>query len=739
MSDPRIVINPKFSYVFDERAVLLNAERAQHVITHPRVRALLRRIHEGVDTEDALVDDLYGEIFPAEVLFHLRELKRKRVLAEPCPEWPEEETVFWEEIEFSAHDLRAALAGRSVSVHAVDYTGSPDELIEACARTGVRVATEGDLALVLTDDYESPALAALNDRALAGGKSWMLVRPLGSIVLVGPIFVPGETGCWRCLAQRMALNRQTRAYARAPGGRMDRVAARASHPVMRGIALSLAALEAAKFLAGPGRSSLEGNVLSFGAAEPGFASHRLVRRPQCAACGDKDACVPAPLCLDKEDELLSLDGGFRTVEPEETFERYRHHVSGITGVVQFIEPSPREDRAPVFNYCSGANIAMQSPQLYWLNRHVRSYTGGKGKNHAQARAGALCEALERYSCTYTGDDEVVRASLAELGDAAIHPRRCMLFSEEQYRHREELNAACLKHYFLIPARFDEHEVMEWVRLDRIGGGDARYLPASYCLYNFTRANDTQRSCYADSNGCAAGNTLEEAVLQGLMELVERDAVAIWWYNRLLRPEVDLRSFRNPYFERLLRYHHTLGRTLYALDLTFDLGLPCFAAVSHEHGTRIMIGFGAHTDPNVAMERALVEVNQFFPTLNMKETLADRAIQDWLATATIDNQPYLAPAPDMKREVADYPPPTEPGIVPAVRDCLDRLRARNLDAYYLNLTRPDIGLPVARVVVPGLRHFWKRFAPGRLYTVPVDMGLLNAAKSEAELNPTSVFF
>ena len=49
--------------------------------------------------------------------------------------------------------------------------------------------------------------------------------------------------------------------------------------------------------------------------------------------------------------------------------------------------------------------------------------------------------------------------------------------------------------------------------------------------------------HADSNGCAAGNTLEEAIVQGFLELVERDAYAIWWYNRLQRAEVDLEPVR----------------------------------------------------------------------------------------------------------------------------------------------------------------------------------------------------
>ena len=56
--------------------------------------------------------------------------------------------------------------------------------------------------------------------------------------------------------------------------------------------------------------------------------------------------------------------------------------------------------------------------------------------------------------------------------------------------------------------------------------------------------------HADSNGCAAGNTLEEAIVQGFLELVERDAYAIWWYNRLQRAEVDLDQFDDSYIRDL---------------------------------------------------------------------------------------------------------------------------------------------------------------------------------------------
>ena len=62
----------------------------------------------------------------------------------------------------------------------------------------------------------------------------------------------------------------------------------------------------------------------------------------------------------------------------------------------------------------------------------------------------------------------------------------------------------------------------------------------------------------------------------------------------------------------------------------------------------------------------------------------------------------------------------------------------LEVLALDQTRPEVGLPVAKVIVPGSRHFWARFAPGRLYDVPVRMGWLDAPRAEADLNPIAMF-
>jgi oxazoline/thiazoline synthase len=65
----------------------------------------------------------------------------------------------------------------------------------------------------------------------------------------------------------------------------------------------------------------------------------------------------------------------------------------------------------------------------------------------------------------------------------------------------------------------------------------------------------------------------------------------------------------------------------------------------------------------------------------------------------------------------------------------RLAERHgLDFLVLDQTRPDIGVPVVRVIVPGLRHFYRRFGPGRLYDVPVKLGWRKGPLPESDLNP-----
>jgi ribosomal protein S12 methylthiotransferase accessory factor len=277
----------------------------------------------------------------------------------------------------------------------------------------------------------------------------------------------------------------------------------------------------------------------------------------------------------------------------------------------------------------------------------------------------------------------------------------------------------------------------------------RDIPAAYCWYGHPEIG-TLDVCGPDSNGCAAGNTMTEAILQGFGELVERDSVALWWYHRSRVPGVDLDSFADPWIDALRAYYaDTLHRELWALDLTADLGMPTYAAVSRhtERSTEdVIVGFGSHLDPAVALDRALTEVNQFLPIVaryvggQTRYGHTDPDTVRWYRTVRVAEQPWLTPDPDTPPTTVDTHPVACTGdLAGDVRHCVELARRAGLEVIVLNQSRPDLDLAVVKVMAPGLRHFWRRLGPGRLWTVPPALGRSPLAGDEDSINPLSVFF
>jgi ribosomal protein S12 methylthiotransferase accessory factor len=393
---------------------------------------------------------------------------------------------------------------------------------------------------------------------------------------------------------------------------------------------------------------------------------------------------------------------------------------------------------------SGSNVGLAPQDLLTIERTLRAVTAGKGTTTEQARTGALAEALERYSSTRHGEERTVRGSLRSLGGRAVHPNDAMLFSDEQLDDTALQERTRASWFNSVPARFDEEAVIDWTPVWSLTDEREVLLPTAYCYYGTPGAR--AMGIVSDSNGCAAGNTLTEAILQAFFELVERDAVAVWWYNRLRRPAVDLASFGDPWIDNMVAEYRSKGRDVWAIDLETDLEIPTFAAISRRTDGSYeapLLGFGAHLDPRIAILRALGEINQMSPVdADLEDPTArttDRELMTWLRTATIENQPYLLPDPDAAVwRAPDHPSRTGADLAEDVRICREAVERAGMSMYALDQTRPDIGLPVVRVVVPGLRPFWSRYAPGRLYDLPVQLGWLATANTRADLNPIPFF-
>jgi ribosomal protein S12 methylthiotransferase accessory factor len=598
-----------------------------------------------------------------------------------------------------------------------------------------------DLDVVLTDDYLDPRLAAVAAAHRASGTPWLLARPDGRRVWLGPVFT-GEGACWHCLAHRLWLRRSRELAVAEQLGRPGlQTSPRLATAATRTAALALVAHEALKWLSGC--RSAQDAVWTLDTVDLAGARHPVTRRPQCPACGDPDLVTrrgARPVTLRARDVVVGGGGGYRVEPAEATLERLQHLVSPVTGLV------PRLDRVPTgpafFNSWSAGPATWvsgspgQDGTAPVVRSAWRSVNGGKGVTAVQAQVSALCEAVERTSGFRQGDETVVRGSLTSLAPEAVDPDAVQLVDAAQFADRDVWNRSHST-FNRIPEQFDPDAVVDWTPVWSLTHGRRRLLPTDLLYYGGSTPGTA-----ADSNGTAAGTCLEDAVLQALFELVERDALAQWWYNRLRLPAVDLGSTGDPWVTQLRQVHAELGREVWALDLTSDLGIPVVAALSRcvvpGAPEAVAMGFGAHTDGPLALRRALTELNQVMPlALDPATSAGDPDLRAWWASGSVAANPYLLPDPaePVRRLPSDGRPAPLDEHVHAL---VERLRGHDLEVLVLDQTRPDLGVCVVRVVVPGLRSPWARFAPGRLFDVPVRRGLLPRPTAPADLNPVPFF-
>ena len=752
------------------KQVYLLGEQENHALTGQLYCQIIPFL-DGQYSRDQIVEKLDGEV-PADYIdFVLNRLTETGYLTEAALDLAPEVAAFWSELGIAPTVAAQALkqpvhlktVGNRISEGMVDILGT------ALRDLGIPLQptdTNAALTVVLTDDYLNPDLAPLNRYQVETGQPWMLVKPLGSILWLGPVFKPGETGCWHCLAQRLEGNREVEAsvqrekYAatQTNGNPPHSVnsylpTARAALPSTLQTGLQFAATEIAKYLVltlalsgaeGPS-PALTGQLLTFNYRSLDFKTHTLSRRPQCPTCGDPEILHRQgfePVTLESRQKHFTRDGGHRAITPQQTVQQYEHLISPITGVVTELVRVTDPTNPLVHTYRAGHAFG-SATSLRGLRSTLKHKSSGKGKTDSQSRASGFCEAVERYSGIYQGDEPRKRATFAELEELAINPEDSLCISNSQYSNREEINKNRQAAHDWIPQRFDPNHSLDWTPVWSLTEERHKYLPTAFCYYNYPLSKE-HRFCKADSNGNAAGNTLEEAILQGFMELVERDSVALWWYNCLRRPAVDLTSFDESYFVELQQFYAENDRELWVLDLTADLGIPAFAGVSRRtvgDSERLILGFGAHLDPTIAVLRALTEVNQLGLELDkVPDDQLDGDAKLWLLEATLENQPYLAPdSTQPLKKMQDYPKCWSNDIRDDVMTCVEIVKQAGLETLVLDQTRPDIGLNVVKVIMPRMRHFWSRFGPGRLYDVPVKLGWRETPTPESQMNPMAMPF
>lgn len=732
---------------------LIFDETGRRRFDSPLVAALLDQIVGGNGDEDKLLEATSRNYSAAEIFYALLQLTKQRILVE-ADRQPEPPAILFDEklAGRRSHqaDLSAKWAVRVVAIGGMETAAAAIAMsltrinrLQVSQLADWRQATleKEAVFVVITADYLEPELSEFGRFAQTEGLRWMPAKPYGVIPWLGPLFLPEQTACLACLLDRVRGHRNEEV------AEIDKAGGTASLRLSQGytehsmeVVSGFLAVELGKLAEGQ-PSELAGTLISLDFRTLKLERHRLTRRPQCPVCGQavrerrtlQEMLSQPPLRLQSRRKADYRDGGERVCSAAETLEKYEHLVSPITGVVG--KMAAREGSPAGFGPVMVSDWIVRT-KLEWLERNNSrmspiGISAGKGRTAMQARVSALGESIERYCSQHEGYEPCYRGSYEDLRDIAIHPNAIMGYSEVQYRDRAIWRDKCATSF--VPDPFDPARPIDWTPAWSLSQERWRLVPSALAYYAYPTEGGGD-VCFGCSNGVAAGNCLEEAILQGLCELVERDATAMWWYHKLRKPAVDWRSFDSSFAATVVHTVNELGFSLEILDLTHDLGIPVFSANLMDRENRFKShGLGCHQDPRIALERAVSEVGQMWQGLHDIDALSCKIQQ-----APISQEKFLRADPaQTKRTYADFPVVRRADFAEDIQAIIRLLQGRGLELMVLDLTRPDVGLSVARVIVPGMVHFWPRFGCRRLYDVPKAAGWIAEDIGEESLNPVPI--
>jgi thiazole/oxazole-forming peptide maturase SagD family component len=341
---------------------------------------------------------------------------------------------------------------------------------------------------------------------------------------------------------------------------------------------------------------------------------------------------------------------------------------------------------------------------------VRLLGAGRGLTAEQARASCLGEAAERAAASRDEAVPIVRTHRRDLPAGSLAANQFWQLSARQIRFGPHPSEAIGPEDW-ADARRVMAQCREWCAAREARNGAEVFVPAACVRLG---------PALTGSNGLAAAATEAAAHRTALLELVERDAVAIWWYGRARRPAMPLPAIDDEGGAELRHWLEKRGRRSWVLDLTHDLGVPVGVGVSMEaDGSGLAYGCASQSSPARAALAALLEMLQSELSLSLAARRAERTGQPegpagrfltWSRAARIEAYSHILPDADAR------PVPGANG------DPVSIIAQRTAQPIlFVDLSGPDDALKVVRALVPSLRPWRPRFRHGRLHTVPGRLG------------------
>ena len=375
------------------------------------------------------------------------------------------------------------------------------------------------------------------------------------------------------------------------------------------------------------------------------------------------------------DELTYFKGTHRVIAPKQTIENNEDKLktAGITRIADISDL----DRIGLPIYTAIRPTAEDG---------AVSIYGGKGITKEHAKASAMMEGFERYSAEKQTDDEVVVATIDEISDFGeyIDPVSLNLPKELEKKGIDDIS-------------------LEWTVSKDIISGDSFYIPTNAVYHPYLHDNNVQSLFKSNTNGLASGNILEEAILHGMLEVIERDAWSIFELTHKNYAQIDLESIESETVNDIISKFESEGIKIKLMDFTADIKIPTIAASADDTVTKdaglLTLGMGTHLDPEVAQSRA-TQINGA-----REDTVrADFAREAGYERMKRINKYYFRDE-DEKIDLKDIENKSTSSITKDIEIVKDELMANDIGRIlYVDLTRPELDVSVVRVIIPEMEVY-----------------------------------
>jgi ribosomal protein S12 methylthiotransferase accessory factor len=493
------------------------------------------------------------------------------------------------------------------------------------------------------------------------------------------------------------------------------------------------------------RTTHSSSPSGYGIHLPSLATYQFELEPiaNCPQCGGskRDTSDDALIHL----ENRSRKDNYRQAEVGETdidVTKYLNPTCGMFGKAIML------NRDHIFQARAGGS--------FWDagSRFRVSWTGQKDTFQSSLTVG-LFEAFERHAGLAPRSKQLsVYDTYANLANEALDPRDLGLYDSSYYESHPEL----------VP--FSEDLPLKWVWGYSLTERRSILVPYQLAYYGAGDRN-TPRIVHDNSNGCASGTCVEEAIFHALLELIERDAFVIHWHARISPPQIDVDTIADSDLYFLIQRLRRANLDIHLLDTRLDIPVPSVTAVllrrDRELGT-LSLAAGCSFNPESAIASALGEVASHYVGFQERTSDAEgrlsSALQDLSLIKVMDDHSLLYGLPEAAplaefllsnknlHSMEDLYTSWRERL-PKTRDlrddigfCLNTLEQAGLkQVVVVDQSSPEgmrVGLRTVRVIVPGLMPLDFGFrrcraaSLARMYSVPAKLGVEKAPITARDL-------